>query len=128
MRAVLPDTNVVTALLRGDGAVLEALDRADRVYASVIVIGELEAGFRGGTRYAANLKILDRFLSKHTVETLPVTRETSDAFGRIKEALRRNGTPIPINDVWIGAQCIETGARLLTQDRHFDLIAGLRLG
>ena len=127
MRTVLLDTNAFTALLGGDNTVLKAIDRADRVYASVIVMGELEAGFRGGSRYAANLTILEKFLDTPTVEVLPVTRETSDAFGRVKDVLRRKGTPIPINDVWIGAQCIETGSHLLTYDRHFDLIEGLRL-
>lgn len=127
MRAVLIDTNAFTALLRGDPDVLKAIDHADCVYASVIVIGELEAGFRGGSRYSANIEILERFLTKQPVEILPVTRDTSDAFGRIKNTLRQKGTPIPINDVWIGAQCIETGAHLLTYDRHFSQIDGLRI-
>ena len=127
MRAVLLDTNAMTALFQGDHAVLDTLAKADCVYASAIVIGELEAGFRGGTRYADNLAILDRFLSRPTVEVLPVRRETSDCFGRIKSALRGKGTPIPINDVWLAAQCMETGSVLVTYDRHFDVVAGLRL-
>jgi tRNA(fMet)-specific endonuclease VapC len=124
---VLLDTNAIVSLFRGDEAVLQALSRADRVYASVVVLGELEAGFRGGARYAVNLELLERFLSKPTVETLPVTRDTSDCFGRIKDALRRKGTPIPINDVWLAAQCLQTGAILVTNDQHFDVVDGIRL-
>lgn len=127
MRSILLDTNAFTALFRGDQAVLAILGTAERIYASVIAIGELEAGFRGGSRYAGNLAVLERFLAKPTVETLPVSRETSDCFGRIKHALKAQGVPIPINDVWLAAQCMETGSVLVTYDRHFSSIAGLRL-
>lgn len=127
MRSVLLDTNAFTALFRGDKAVLDALARAECVYASVVVLGELEAGFRGGSRYAENLAVLERFLAKPSVTTLPVSRETSDCFGRVKDALRRQGTPLPINDVWLASQCLETGAVLVTYDQHFGAIGGLRL-
>lgn len=127
MKAVLLDTNAMTALFQGDRAILDAAAKADCVYASAIVIGELEAGFRGGTRYAENLALLDRFLGKPTVEILPVRRETGDCFGRIKQALKAKGTPIPVNDVWVAAQCMETGSVLVTYDSHFGVVDGLRL-
>ena len=127
MKDVLLDTNGFTALFRGDDAILDCLARAERVYASVVAIGELEAGFRGGSRYRQNIEELERFLGLPTVETLPVTRETSDYFGRIKDSLRKNGTPLPLNDIWIAAQCLETGGVLITYDKHFSQVAGLRV-
>ena len=127
MRSVLLDTNAFTALFRGDVVVWKAISTADNVFASVVAIGELESGFRGGSRYAENLEILERFLSKPTVDTLAVTRETGECFGRIKNTLRKKGTPIPINDIWLAAQCVENGAVLVTYDRHFSAIDGLRL-
>lgn len=127
MRAILLDTNAMTALFQGDQAVLEALGKVECIYVSVVVIGELEAGFRGGRRYAENVAVLERFLSKPMVEVLPVLRETSDCFGRIKHALKTKGVPIPINDVWVAAQCMETGSVLVTYDHHFSHVDGLRL-
>ncbi len=127
MRAVLLDTNAVTALFRGDRKLLDVLAKAECVYASVIMIGELEAGFRGGSRYAENLAVLERFLAKPTVEILAVSRDTSNCFGRIKNTLKAKGNPIPVNDVWLAAQCLETGAVLLTYDQHFGAIHGLRV-
>jgi tRNA(fMet)-specific endonuclease VapC len=127
MKTVLLDTNAFSALFRGDENVLKTISKAEHVFASVIVIGELEVGFRGGKRYAENIEILDRFLVRPTVETLEVTRETSDCFGLIKDALRRKGSPIPVNDIWIAAQCIEKGAVILTYDKHFANIDGLRM-
>ena len=46
----------------------------------------------------------------------------------MKAALRHAGTRIPINDAWIASQCLEHGAVLLTRNRHFRHIPGLRLG
>ncbi len=45
----------------------------------------------------------------------------------VKDALRRQGTPLPINDVWIAAHAMEVGATLVTFDAHFDAVKGLRL-
>ncbi|MCF7914925.1 MAG: hypothetical protein K9L66_07165 [Spirochaetaceae bacterium] len=36
--------------------------------------------------------------------------------------LKLQGTPIPTNDIWIAAVTFETGAVLLTEDRHFSVI------
>ena len=127
MNAILLDTNAITALFQGEMAVLDAVAKAECVYASAIVIGELEAGFRGGSRYAVNLAILNRFLAKPSVTVLPVGRETGECFGRVKQALKAKGFPIPVNDIWLAAQSMETGAVLVTYDSHFDRVDGLRL-
>src|SRR4051812_153753 len=55
----------------------------------------------------------------------PVTQTTADRFGRIAAALRKAGTPIPSNDIWIAAHAFETGAELVTYDKHFESIRGL---
>ena len=34
---------------------------------------------------------------------------------------------IPVNDIWIAAQTIETGSQLITFDGHFKNISGLRI-
>jgi predicted nucleic acid-binding protein len=33
--------------------------------------------------------------------------------------LRKRGTSIPTNDIWIAASAMQYGLRLLTADRHF---------
>ena len=45
--------------------------------------------------------------------------------GKIYANLRRKGTPIPSNDMWLAAQCLETGAELATMDKHFRSVDGL---
>lgn len=127
MKKVLLDTNAYTGYLTGDKTVFQAIAKAENVFLSVIVLGELYAGFRGGTRFKYNSEILNSFLSKPTVRVLSVTEETSTVFGEIKNNLKQAGTPIPINDVWVASQAIETGSVLITYDNHFNNVTGLRL-
>lgn len=127
MRKVLLDTNAYTKLLLGDSAVLEELGKADNVYLSAIVLGELFAGFKGGKQEIENKRMLEKFLAKPQVDIIPVSKETAEIFGEIKYKLSRAGSPLPINDVWIAACAIEAGAILITYDGHFTKITGVRI-
>lgn len=127
MRAerLLLDTNAWTDLMRGERQVAGAVRGARRIVMSSIVVGELEYGFRAGSRTDEDLARLDDFLESPVVRFLYVTRTTADRFGRTMATLRAAGTPIPTNDVWIAAHVLETGATLATRDRHFEAIPGL---
>jgi tRNA(fMet)-specific endonuclease VapC len=127
MKKILLDTNAYSALLKGDAKVLAAVGEADIVFVSVIVLGELYAGFCGGVKEAENKKLLNGFLSKSTVRIMAVSKETAEIFGVIKQQLKVAGTPIPINDVWIAAHAMENGARLISYDQHFMQIPGVLL-
>ncbi len=121
----LLDTNAYVELLKGAPTVATMVREAEQLVFSTVVVGELLFGFRNGTRYDKNLAVLDDFLSQPWVELQPVTRVTADRFGRVAAALRKVGTPIPTNDVWIAAHAFETGAELITFDRHFESVRGL---
>jgi len=127
VKKVLLDTNAYAALLRGDERVLDVLAKAEHVYFSAVVLGELFAGFRGGSLFFENKQRLDQFMARPQVALLSVGRETADVFGTVKHQLKRDGTPIPLNDVWIASHAMETGAVLVTYDKHFRQVAGLRL-
>ena len=126
MNRILLDTNAYTAFLTGDERVLNALTEAETAFLSAIVIGELYAGFCGGNRLKENKALLARFLQKSNVRVLDVTAETGEVFGQIKNALQKAGTPIPLNDVWLAAQAMETGSVIVSSDAHFDHVSGLR--
>jgi tRNA(fMet)-specific endonuclease VapC len=126
MKKILLDTNAYVAFMKGSPEVLDAIAEADLVLMSVVVLGELFTGFYGGSKFQRNKEQLDIFLEKSKVKLLNVTYETSEVFGEIKNKLKKAGTPIPINDVWIAAQAIETGSKLATLDDHFDRISGIR--
>jgi tRNA(fMet)-specific endonuclease VapC len=59
------------------------------------------------------------------VVVTPSTVETGGRYAELYAALRKAGTPIPTNDMWIAAAALSTGAVLLTFDRHFSRIDGL---
>lgn len=124
---LLLDTNAYSALLRGSPAVARRVKKAHSIVFSSIVAGELIYGFRNGTRYEANREQLESFLANPYVTLLPVTLTTADRFGLIATNLRKNGTPIPVNDIWVAAHALETGADLLSFDTHFTQVAGLSL-
>jgi len=127
MRALIVDTNAYARYLAGEERILDAFGAADRVFVPVFVLGELFAGFRGGTKERLNRQILDRFLGKSSVAVLEATRDTAEYFGIIRDALKKAGRPIPLNDVWIAAQAMETGSILATYDPHFLAVPGLRI-
>jgi len=122
---ILLDTNAYSKLKQGDEGLASLVRRAERIVFSVVVLGELQFGFRRGNRYERNLAELNEFLASPYVELLPVGPVTTDRFGRIAAALRAKGRPIPTNDVWIAAHAMESGAELISYDGHFEFIDGL---
>lgn len=127
MKKILLDTNAYVHFLAGDENVFTILSQAEIVYMSIFVLGELYAGFEGGKKKQDNIKLLLDFLKKPTVNILNATSETAEVFGIVKGALKKAGTPLPINDVWIAAHAMETGSAVITYDKHFQKIGGLRL-
>ena len=116
---VLLDTSAYSALHRGDLAVLDVLRQAEIVGVPAVVLGELYSGFRQGNRWAENQARLAKFLSRPSVRVLPVREETAVRYAEIDVYLRRNGRPIPRNDVWIAAAAMEHGMQMVTLDDHF---------
>ncbi|MBY0274298.1 type II toxin-antitoxin system VapC family toxin [Candidatus Binatia bacterium] len=121
----LLDTNAYTAWKRGEAAVTELVRRSEELVLSSIVAGELLFGFRCGSQFERNRRELDDLLRSPYVSFLPVTLVTADRFARVAAALRRKGRPLPTNDVWIAAHAMESGADLVSFDRHFGEIDGL---
>lgn len=124
---ILLDTNAYSEYVSGNQKVTEQIRNAERVYVSTIVVGELLAGSRHGSRGAQNRDYLEEFMADPAVEELPVTRTSAEHFGSIWSELRAKGRPIPSNDIWIAAQARETGAELVSFDAHFEAVSGLSL-
>lgn len=117
------DTNVVVQLFGEDASVKAKVAAAAEVLVSVVVLGELYYGAEKSGRRRANIKRVDDFAAANTV--LPCDGETARQFGRIKDALRAKGRPIPENDMWIAASAVQHNLILATRDAHFDAVDGL---
>jgi len=127
MKALVVDTNVYCNAMRGDPAAGNLLRQTEKIILPVIVIGELLSGFKGGDRERANRDQLFSFAATERVRVTDVTIETAEFYSLIINQLREKGTPIPTNDIWIGAITMEHGAGLATVDNHFRKIDGLYL-
>jgi tRNA(fMet)-specific endonuclease VapC len=101
--------------------------RAEAVLVPVTVIGELEAAFRLGTRLAENRVALGEFLAEPFVLVLDVTKNIARKYGEINAQLRRSGTPVSSNDIWIAAATLDAGGTLVTFDSDFSRIPNLPL-
>ncbi|MDD5029737.1 MAG: type II toxin-antitoxin system VapC family toxin [Rhodoferax sp.] len=128
MRAISIDTNAYAAFKRGDAAIVAVLQHAPSLLLCSTVMGELLAGFAAGKREQANRGELAQFIQSPRVQVVASTAATADFYALVFAALRRKGQPIPSNDLWIAASCLEQGAALLTFDAHFKAIDGLRCG
>jgi predicted nucleic acid-binding protein len=124
---VLLDTCALSELFRGHAGIREAVAMADQVGLNTVSLGELLAGFRGGTRSEENRASLEEFLHEPRVRTIGIDADTADRYARIFDSLRRAGTPIPTNDIWIAATAMQFGLRLVTTDRHYEHVAQVAL-
>jgi tRNA(fMet)-specific endonuclease VapC len=116
------DTSAYSNFRRRNKEVVTLLDRADLVGVPTVALGELRTGFLLGGRKERNETELDAFLASPVVRVLPVDTETSRHYAEIVAELRRAGTPVPTNDVWIAATAARHGTTVLTCDEHFQRI------
>jgi tRNA(fMet)-specific endonuclease VapC len=119
------DTSAYSRLRAGDERVHDLIAAAEVVLVPVTVLGELSGAFELGSRTRENRVTLAEFLSEPFVSVVAVSATVARQYGRVYAALRRAGTPIPVNDMWIAAAAIDQGACLLTFDRNFSRVAGL---
>lgn len=124
MRVAL-DTNRLTDLFRGDAALAERLGECDEVWLPLMVLAEIQAGFYGGSEQHRNEVLLRSFLIRPTAGVLLPARETAEFYARLFVQLKRAGTPIPDNDLWIAALALQHDLVLITRDRHFESIPQL---
>ncbi|KZL50567.1 twitching motility protein PilT [Nodularia spumigena CENA596] len=119
------DTSVAIRFLNGDAAIIERVLALPEIILPLVVAGELLFGAENSSRPLQNLPRYLEFISTCTV--VPLGRETTSIYARTRLLLKRKGRPIPMNDIWIAAQCLENGWILVTDDTDFDYVDGLVL-
>jgi len=122
---VILDTNALSALAEGDRELLRVVEGQPDLAVPVIALGEYIYGIRQSRfrlRYErwlnANLSVLD---------LLAVGKNTAQQYAEIRRELKTAGQPIPSNDLWIAALAREYNLPVVSRDRHFQAVRGLRL-
>lgn len=125
MKIVL-DTNACSDWRRS-GRWGRLICKAEQVWLPSVVMGELWHGFLEGEKLQENRLKLQTFLAERCVEVLQVGAKTAQYYGEFLWHLKKNGTPIPTNDIWIAAMSYEAGGTLATADCHFSHLPQLSL-
>ncbi len=108
--------------MRGHAEVKLAVQGAEEVHLTPIVLGELLTGFFKGKDRRKNERELQVFLESPRVIVVNVEAETAQRYAVIVSALRTAGTPIPTNDIWIAASAMQHGLHVTTTDAHYSRI------
>ncbi len=117
------DTNGLSAVADGDAALEPILRKATEIAVPVIVLGE----YRYGIQQSRERQRYEQWLTEsiRNYRVLDLDEDTAIRYATLRAELKRAGTPIPSNDVWIAALCRQHSLSLLSRDRHFDLVRGI---
>ncbi len=124
MKIVL-DTNRYSDLCANEIKVIEFIQSVDQVFVPLIVLAELRAGFALGKKREQNEKILTRFLNTDGISILAPDQQTTFFYADLYLFLRKKGTPIPTNDLWIAALTLQHNLYLFDRDSDFNHIPQL---
>ena len=118
------DTNALSAVADGESSVVDRIGKAERIAVPVVVLGEYRFGIAQSRHRASYESWLKEWIA--VVSVLNIDEETTHSYSTIGLELKKEGKPIPANDLWIAALCRQHSLPLLSRDRHFDAILGLR--
>ena len=119
------DTNAYSAFNRGRHDLERFINPKNEIFVPLIVIAELRAGFKAGSRERFNESLLSDLLDAPNVTVLKPSEETTKIYARIYGLLRKIGKPLGTNDIWIAALCLEHKLPLLTLDAGLGHVKNL---
>ena len=127
MNKILIDTNIYSLAMRGDSSAISVLQEVSQIGITSISIGELLSGFKAGSKETENRKGLNLFLDSPRVRLYSIDAESAEYYSAVLNQLKKQGTPIPTNDIWIVSVAFQYGLQMVTNDKHFSCIQGLLL-
>ncbi len=122
---ILLDTNRYRDFCDGVPEAVERMQTAELIFVSFITLAELRAGFLAGTAEGTNERTLALFLNRPRLRILWPDEQTTHHYARLFLQLRRQGAPIPTNDIWIAALAVQHDLFLFSRDAHFDQLRQL---
>ena len=123
----LPDTDAISAYMRGDSPKLNAkmAEAFGELRLSAIALAEREFGVTKGTNARARLVLAEL---AQTLPVEPFTRDDSTHYAAIRHDLEARGVGIGPMDTLIAAQALRLGATVVTRNvREFGRVPGLKV-
>lgn len=119
------DTNAVIAYRQGIPEVCSLIEGADIILLPVIVFGELLYGAANSARPQENEQATRKFLAQSVL--VAIDESIATRYAKIRLDLKKKGRPLPENDIWIAAICLELSVPILSRDSHFDHTPNLQV-
>lgn len=119
------DSTTAIRYLNGVTAVVEKVTQTTTITLPVTVVGELLYGAENSARPLQNLTRYLEFINACDIPALD--QNTAAIYAKTRHSLKQKGRPIPENDIWIAAQCLQNSWTLVTDDQHFTYVDGLKI-
>jgi tRNA(fMet)-specific endonuclease VapC len=119
------DTNAVSALAKGRAESLEALIEERTYCVSVITEAELRFGLARRQINADLRRIVENFL--RTTDIRPWNSDCAERYANLRSELEIRGKPLAPMDLLIAAHAIAEDCTLISADRAFTQVPGLRV-
>jgi len=124
-RNFLLDTNIIVPFLNGNETIVKKITELDIVNLPITVVGELFYGASNSGQIQKNTNRINEFIPQCKIYS--INTSIASYYGKIKVLLKSQGTPIPENDIWIAAICMENEMTLVSRDKHFKNISKLQI-
>ena len=122
-KGYLLDTNIVIDLFKGQRNIADKINESGKVYLPIPTLAELYLGAENSGRKTHHFKQINTLLD--ITQLLNTSKRTAEMYGRIKVQLKKQGKPIPENDIWIAAIAKEHNLTIVSRDKHFNHIPEL---
>ena len=122
---LLIDSNRFIDFCSGETSVVDTFEQAALLVVPFIVLAEIRVGAQSMKRGDAQVRVLSELLQQPGVRVEHSSDTTAHHYAAIYARLKKAGTPIPTNDIWIAALAIEHSLVLYSRDAHFDRIPSL---
>ena len=124
MNGKLLDTNIIIRYIKDEDNLDDIFEEKNLFYSSV-TLGELLFGAECSKRKEENARVYSNFCS----ELVEIKSDSIVAsfYAKIKAQLKKDGHPIPENDIWISACAMAYNLTVVTGDKHFSFIKGVSI-
>ena len=121
------DTNAASGLMKGQPTITARFkaEAPDRVCLSAVTEGEMLFGVAKRPEARRLHAAVTEFLA--AIDVLPWTSATARRYATLRAGLERQGRPLGALDLLIAAHAVEHNAVLVTNDRAFSAVPGLRV-
>ena len=121
--AGLADTSMFIA--QESGRPIDQAAVPSRLFVSVVTAAELEAGLLAARDITTRSVRLITYQSVMRLDLLPIDREVTHQWAKLRVAVATAGRRANVNDLWIAATALANQLPVVTQDGDFDALIGL---